>query len=145
MRYWLPALAWLATVMFLSGESLAATNTGAFLKGLLRALGLELSDGTLLFIHIAIRKSAHVCVYAVLSALWFRAWRSGSPGWRMQWALLALAVCLLTASADETRQAFTPGRGGSPWDVALDMSGAALAQGLIAICLRRQQMKRAAP
>lgn len=137
LRYWLPALAWLVAVMFFSGETLAATNTGAFLKGLTRALGLALSDETLLFIHFAIRKTAHVCVYALLSALWFRAWRGANPGWRMQWALLALAVCMGTASADETRQAFTPGRGGSPWDVALDMSGALLAQMVIAARLRR--------
>lgn len=137
LRYWLPAFAWLAAVLFFSGESLAATNTGQFLRKLTQALGLQLTDDTLLLLHFGIRKAAHVCVYALLSALWFRAWRGGNGGWRMQWALPALVVCLLTASADETRQAFTPGRGGSPWDVALDMSGAVLAQVVIAARVRR--------
>lgn len=137
LRYWLPALAWLAAVMFFSGETFASTNTGEFLRNVTRALGLDLSDETLLFIHFAIRKAAHVCVYALLSVLWLRAWRSGRAGWRLQWALLALAVCLGAASADETRQAFTPSRGGSPWDVALDMSGALLAQMVIAARTRR--------
>ena len=45
--------------------------------------------------------------------------------------LLALAVCLLTSSADEIHQLFTPGRTGAGKDVLLDMTGALFTQLMI--------------
>lgn len=137
LRYWLPALAWLAAVILFAGETFGASTTGAFLHRVVQALGLQLSEQTMTFLHFAVRKCAHVYVYSILSALWFRAWRGGKRGWQWSWALLALGVCLAAATGDETRQSLTPGRTGDPWDVALDMSGATLAQLVIAARLRR--------
>lgn len=74
------------------------------------------------------RKSAHLIVYATLSALWFRAQRGPRLGWQAKWALLALLVSMLVALGDEFHQSFVPSRGGSPWDAVLDSFGALLAQ-----------------
>jgi VanZ family protein len=90
-----------------------------------------------------VRKSAHVVVYATLSALWFRAQRGSRPGWRASWALFALLVSLLVASADEYHQSFDPSRTGTPWDVALDTFAAFLAQAAIAITARRSPQPQA--
>ena len=51
-------------------------------------------------------------------------------------AALALALVLIVATADETHQIFAVTRGGSPWDVALDVSGG-LAAILLFLVVRR--------
>jgi VanZ family protein len=78
--------------------------------------------------HLFIRKAGHVIEYAVLAGLW-RQYLGGGA-----WAPLGLAV--LTASLDELRQSFTPGRVGSMLDVLLDGAAAATALGLIALRAR---------
>ena len=67
--------------------------------------------------------------YAVLAALW-------RPALGGVWAPLALA--LLTASLDELRQLFTPGRGGSVYDVLLDSAAAGAVLLLMAKLGRRR-------
>ena len=85
------------------------------------------------------RKSAHLTVYATLSALWFRAQRGPRSGWQPSWALFALLVSMLVALGDELHQSFVPSRGGSPWDVLLDGFGAFVAQAVIARFARRKR------
>lgn len=84
------------------------------------------------------RKSAHLVVYATLSALWFRAQRGPRSGWRSSWALLALLVSMLVALADEYHQSFDPSRTGTPWDVLLDTFAAFLVQATIAVSARQR-------
>jgi len=81
-----------------------------------------------LVIHFIIRKTAHVIEYAVLAGLW---WRALGGGWA------ALGLALLTASLDELRQSFTPGRTGSLYDVCLDCAAAGAALLLMAVRRRR--------
>ena len=77
-----------------------------------------------IFIPKVIQKGMHVVVYAILCCLWL--WAMDS---RWTKAGVASALCLTTAYAavDEFHQTFTPGRFGSPLDVALDAAAAALA------------------
>lgn len=112
---------------------MSSSNTGAVLVSVLAFLKIKLSPAALNALHFAIRKAAHFTAYGMLSALFFRAARGPLPNtmWRARWALAALAICVVTASADEIHQLFTPGRGGSGWDVLLDMAGALFAQLLI--------------
>lgn len=71
-----------------------------------------------------IRKAAHMTEYAILFILWHRALRlSGAR----RPALWAFAVCVLYAAGDEFHQSFTPERGPSPVDVAIDSAGAGAA------------------
>ena len=120
-------------IALFSSQAFGASHTGGVLVTLLSWLHLKLSVHSLHLLHCAIRKSAHFVAYAILSALFFRAVRGPLPPtmWRPLWALMALGVCLAVSSGDEFHQLYTPGRGGSAWDVLLDMTGAFFAQLLI--------------
>lgn len=126
------ALAWVAValcvaaILGLGSAEFGAAQTSRYLLPMLRWLFPDLSLRTYLTLIVWIRKTAHVTEYALLGVLAFRAvWlsltRQGAPA---RAALLALALAAGVATTDETRQAFLASRTGSPWDVALDVSGA---------------------
>jgi len=142
--YWGPALAWLSAIAIFSTSEFSAAHTGGVLMQILKFLHIELTGHQFASLHFLIRKSAHFTAYAILSGLFFRAWRgiSRQQGWRVIWMLLALAVCIVTSSADEIHQLFTPGRTGAGKDVLLDMSGALFTQIIIVatISSRRRTM-----
>ncbi|HEV8525602.1 MAG TPA: VanZ family protein [Terriglobales bacterium] len=134
----MPALAWMGVVFVGSTDFFSSVNTGTLLMALLRVLVGSMDPATFFALHLALRKVAHVTVYAVLAVLWFRALRSGSRERYMRWALVALAVCLGVALMDETVQSFMPSRGASALDVGLDMLGASAAVASVFFRLRRQ-------
>jgi VanZ family protein len=130
--YWGPALAWLCAIALFSSGEFSAANTGSIALHILKFFHIKFSFHTFALVHGLIRKSAHFCVYALLSGLFFRAWRGPfRNGWRWTWMLLALAVCLTTSSSDEIHQVFVPSRTGAANDVLLDMSGALFMQLMI--------------
>jgi VanZ family protein len=131
LYYWLPAVVWLVLVGVFSSRAFGATSTGAILAWALRLLHITLTGKEFMLVHGLLRKSAHFCAYGLLSALFFRAWRGASRGWRWTWAVLALVVAVATSSSDELHQHFTPGRTGAVSDVELDMTGAMFAQFMI--------------
>jgi VanZ family protein len=135
-RYWLPALAWTALIFFFSTGHFSAAQTGKILRQLLEWLFGAISQPRFELIHFLTRKTAHLVVYATLSALWFRARRGPRSGWQPSWALLALLVSLLVALADEFHQSLVPSRTGTPWDVLLDTFAAFLVQAAIAVSAR---------
>ncbi|MEA2137345.1 MAG: hypothetical protein QOG56_495 [Solirubrobacteraceae bacterium] len=69
---------------------------------------------------LALRKLAHVTIYA---ALWLTLARAA--GWRRPVAVMVFA--LLYACTDEWHQSFVDGRHGTPVDVAIDAIGLGLA------------------
>jgi VanZ family protein len=94
------------------------------------------SLSTILFLHLAIRKSAHVTEYFIFSVLLWRAIRSERNQWQFRWALLAVLIAAVYASSDEFHQLFVPGRSASVHDVMIDVSGAILAQIVIWLWMR---------
>jgi VanZ family protein len=133
---WGAVAACIALILTLSADVFAAEETSRFLKPLLRWLWPDLSREALRRALFGLRKGAHLTEYALLAVLAFRAWWLSfepSPG-----RVLALTLALVAgvASADETRQAFSLARTGSPWDVALDLTGGALGLG-VALLLQR--------
>jgi VanZ family protein len=122
MLWLLAPLCWTGLIMYLGGEQWSGEETSAWLGPMLRALLPGLSPELLSAVHFLIRKTAHVSEYAVLATLWRRA--TGGT-----W--IALALSIMTASLDEFRQLFTPGREGSVYDVLLDGTGAGVALALI--------------
>jgi VanZ family protein len=95
-------------------------------------------------IHLAmwLRKVGHFLAYAALFYSYVRAWRWHMRRPRLQAIVLALALCLLISLADEGRQALYNSRSGSPWDVALDMSGALTATVTLFPFLREEDRQR---
>ena len=116
-----------------STSTFSAANTGDVLEWIFKTFRITISTTHFDLLHFLIRKAAHFSVYGILSALFFRAWRGNPQGrrWKWTWAVLALAVCLITASSDEYHQSFTPGRTAAVKDVELDMVGATFAQLMI--------------
>ena len=78
-----------------------------------------------------VRKGAHLCEYAILGLLVWRALRHGTAEergrWRWRWAGWAVLWVLLYAASDEVHQVFVPSRQGSVGDVLLDTTGAVIA------------------
>lgn len=100
---WLPLLAWMGLIFFLSAQpDLPNPETGF--------LGELLSSG------------AHVFVFGVLAVLWARVLGARPRGW-----LLAFALTIVYALSDEFHQAFVPGRHSDGWDLLCDALGAGLA------------------
>lgn len=126
-----PLAAWGLLVFFFSGE---AGGAGRMFRFATEVMGL--SESAAEWAVQAVRKGVHVGYYGVLAALaWRSAWHRAPH--RARAACFALVWALAHACLDELRQAASPGRTGTAWDVLLDMVGAALAVGIVAWRTRR--------
>ncbi len=134
LLYWLPALIWLGVIAMFSTRVFGAGHTGSILRWVLDTLHIHVSQHTFDTLHFLWRKSAHFLAYAILSILMFRALRGTDLKrleWKLQYLVISLVVCVLTAIIDETHQYFTPGRTGNPNDVVLDSVAALFVQFVI--------------
>jgi hypothetical protein len=139
---WLAVAACTSFILFLGGAEFGADRTSHWILPALRWLFPELSIRTYLELIVWMRKAAHLAEYALLGWLAFRAvWLSlVQQSALARVALLALGLAAAVALADEVRQAFLHNRTGSPWDVAIDVSGALLAIGLALAWQRRSRV-----
>ena len=115
---------WAALLLLLGGDPLSGRTTGDLLTRLFSSLPFE----PLVILNWTIRKSAHVCAYAIQGLLTFRAVRGERRGWTLRWSVTAVLLTLLVAIADEFRQSHSSVRTGSAADVAFDLWGAAVSQ-----------------
>lgn len=88
-----------------------------------------------------IRKCAHMFLFFVLALLLLYALsRLSAKGWR-----LVLPLCAVLAALDEFHQTFVPGRSGELRDTLVDLTGSAIALGLLAVvCWGGRRRTRAA-
>ncbi|HEV2074707.1 MAG TPA: VanZ family protein [Thermoleophilaceae bacterium] len=106
---WLPPLLLMAVIWFFSSQSDLDS-------------GLGLAD-------LIGRKIVHAAEYGLLCLLW---WRALGTRLSPRPALAgALVLAIGYGAVDEYHQTFTPGRNGSPVDVAIDSAGAMVAAALI--------------
>ena len=134
VRYWLPAIVWMAVIFLGSTDMLSAAHTSRFLVPFLRWLDPQISLAALNAIQFGIRKLAHLTEYAILAALLWRALRGGTR-WQVKMSILffvAWIACAIFAASDEFHQSFVPSRTSSPIDVMIDVTGALIG---LAICL----------
>jgi VanZ family protein len=127
LALWLPVLAWMAVIFFLSAQS-------------------SLGDMQLPPLFGALRKSGHIFEYAVLALLLGRAllgtWRA--RGEKLSRTLLnrvwwvGAAAATLYGITDEFHQTFVPKRGGYPTDVLIDALAAIAALGIWNIIATRK-------
>ena len=106
LTHWLPPLAWMALIFFLSSRP-------------------DLPHYPEALIDLILKKLAHVVEYAVLAFLWWRAfykWRKGPMALTM-----AFVLAFLYALSDEYHQKLVPGRHPSLLDVGFDSLGAFIA------------------
>ena len=88
---------------------------------------------TLESIHAVVRKLAHFTEYLILGLLIMRALRD-ERGWRLEHAVMAVALASVYAAGDEFHQRFVPGRTAAAGDVGIDALGAFAGQ--LALALR---------
>jgi len=90
---------------------------------------------------VVLRKVAHFSEYAVLVTLWWRALRTRLPDGRaLAWAYL---ITVGYACTDEFHQTFVDGRHGTPVDVLIDATGAAVAAAVILLVQRSRRREPA--
>ena len=121
---WLPPVAWMAVILWLASDSASAENTGRWIGPVLRFLFPGASPLQIDAMHGIVRKLGHMVEYAILVGLWFRAFTDTWPRRRPRAAWLAWAVAGVWAAIDESFQATTGSRTGSPLDVLIDVVGA---------------------
>jgi len=117
----------MAVVLAMSTAAFSADNTGSVLHPLLAWLLPWLTPEQGRLLHGAGRKLAHLTEYAILGALWFRAFTRSGAARPSVAAGLALAISVAWAVVDEIHQAFEPTRTGSRGDVLIDALGALVA------------------
>ena len=106
-RYWLPVLAYVAGIAFLSSQ-----------PHLQSPLHFPESD-----------KLMHVLEYLGLGWLLARAWRATAEAQRpLALALIAISCGIVVGASDEFYQSFVPGRDSSGYDLLADTAGLTLAQ-----------------
>ena len=133
---WVPAIAWAILITGASTDLFSASHTSRYILPALHWLLPDASAETLDWLHSLIRKLAHLTEYFVFSFLLLRAIRGKHRGWRIRWAVVALAIAAGYSALDEFHQSFVPSRTASPWDSLLDTSGAAVAQVLVWLWFR---------
>ena len=125
-RTWLtayaPLIIWTVIVLGLGSGMGSMNETSRIIRPLLEFLFPTAPPETLTLYHGYIRKFAHFAEYALLATLAFRA----LAPFKHKYAL-ALGFAAVVATADEFNQSVNPSRTSSPWDVALDIAGAAFA------------------
>jgi len=124
---WLPPVLWMAVTAWLSTDIASGEHTSQLLLPALRWLLPWATPGQLHTVHRLLRKGAHLTEYAILAALWYRAFTRERNHSARAASWTAFAISLAWAALDEWHQSFLPSRTSSAMDVALDGAGAALA------------------
>ena len=128
---YLPLLAWVGVLVYLSSGVNSISQTARFFVPLLELLFPHAGAERFRKYHVIVRKICHLAGYAILALLASIAFYNSLVVWAAKyWHACAFAVVVVVASADEIRQHFDPARDGSLRDVALDCVG-----GLAAIFL----------
>lgn len=123
LRYWLPVLAWMSMIFYLSSQS---------------RLPVEMPDWV-----PYVDKLAHAAVFGILGLLFVRAWLEGRlEEINARVAGLAVSFTLLYGVTDEFHQIYVPGRSPSAGDLIADTLGAAI---LCAALYTWKTRKREAP
>ena len=129
-----PPVAWMGVIFWLSTGRFSAEETGGWILPLLQALFPWATPPQLEFIHWLGRKTSHAAEYAILAWLWHRAFVRRGDAAR---PLPALGLTVGYAIFDELHQGWTGSRGASALDVVLDAVGGGAALTLATLGWRR--------
>jgi VanZ family protein len=121
---WVAPVAWMALILWLGSDGGSAEQTGRLILPALRFLFPSASPLQLDAMHAVVRKLAHLTEYAILTALWLRAFVVARGTVRERAAWQACAIAVAWAVIDESLQSMGTSRTGSPTDVVIDAVGA---------------------
>jgi VanZ family protein len=139
---WLAVTACIALILWLGSPRFSLVETSRWLHPLLIYLFPDLTAGQLWKADLLVRKCAHVTEYGALAVITFRALWLSFDTLLMRLAAGAVFTAVAVATIDESRQAFTTVRTGSPRDVLLDASAAAVAVTIAIWVLRQRRARR---
>lgn len=128
VAYCCEVVAWMVLIMYLSGESFAASRTLIALQYRVASLDLTISAKSMLLIQTVLRKGAHFAEFFVLGILSYRALSGSLVDFRFRTAYWVLVARLPFSIGDEVRQVFSVGRAASFRDSALDFAGVLTSQ-----------------
>ncbi len=144
-KNWWPAVVWLGILRLESTDFASSAHTSGLLYAALSLVAPHINGQLVQEINEVLRKTGHFVGYGILGALVFYALRYTNRDWlasllprnwgmylhdfwRMEWAMLGVAMAVIAASLDEIHQSFLPSRTGRWQDVVLDTCGAAVLQ-----------------
>ena len=152
IRLWCPVVLWMMLIFAGSTDLLSSQRTSRIIGPLLRFFVPSVTDDTVLFVQMGVRKAGHLTEYAILAALACRAFSGseasagtmslGAAGTSATWRAWLLST--LYAATDEFHQSFVSPRHGSPWDCLVDSFGAFAGLCLVRWRARVLASKRAA-
>jgi VanZ family protein len=125
LNYWLPPVLWSLAVLAVQGLVPVEITLGP-LKWFVSWFAI-VDSYELKILNLYLWKTGQALTFGVLYVLWFRAFQGYTSAGRNRACLSALGLCLYVALLQELLQIFARTRGGSMYEVILDMSGAALA------------------
>lgn len=121
-------------------------ETSRFIGPFIRFLFPDISPETLRFVHVGIRKVAHITEYAILGLLAFRAFGSPSTTLLSKWRYpLSIVLVALIASLDEFSQSLDASRTGTLGDLLLDVASGAAMIAILWMSKRRRGARRDQP
>lgn len=145
---WVPVVAWMGFIFWMSTDFGSASHTSQVLEPLVYWIKPDATPDQFDFVHFCVRKAAHLSEYAVLGLLVLRAVRlsvfRSERTWSWRVAGLALLICSAYAASDEFHQTFNASRTPSPIDVLIDTCGAGLAIGAASLAARQTSDSRRA-
>ena len=136
---WLLVALWAAVVWWLGTDQFSAGAGSRILGPLISFFWPDATPLQHWQLYMAIRKGAHLFVYAVLAALAFRAALLSGVPTPMRGAAIALAIAISMAGLDEWRQSQSTARTGAASDVMIDAAGASAAIALLSAMRRRNR------
>src|SRR5205814_9219426 len=99
VRYWMPAIVWMAIIFLGSTDMLSAEHTSRILAPFLRWIDPQISLVALNAIKLGIRKLGHLTEYAILAMLVWRALRGGIRC-KMKMSIMFLVAALGSGMVD---------------------------------------------
>ncbi|WP_411953970.1 VanZ family protein [Alkalibacillus sp. S2W] len=126
---WLLVILWMALIFYFSHQPGTESSdlSGSVMQVVLNLLPFVTEDTE--FIHLLVRKGAHVFVYFLLAILLMNAIRLYHLR-TVNRVVIALGVSILYAASDEYHQTFIDGRAGQVSDVLIDSAGVVLGIGV---------------
>lgn len=126
---WILVLGWMGVIFYLSHQPADASSnlSSGILQSIIQVVEtmttFSLEDAQ--WMHVLIRKGAHVCAYFILALLlMYACLQIGRRGW--QQIVITVIISVLYAISDEIHQLFILGRSGEVRDVLIDTAGAML-------------------
>jgi len=139
LKYWIPAICVAILISTFSTHYFSGEETARIIIPILHRIFPFATDRELHWMHVAIRKLAHISEFGVFSIAVFRGVRAERSGWNLRWAVVTLVIAISYATLDEWHQSFVPLREARVRDVLIDTVGALLAQVLVWIYAQVQR------